>query len=262
MNPFHSWIRMPEFTWRRQRSIDANLRSVSLASAVITRSALPNVNCTLSAVPLMSCEMIVSEPGSPRPRTRGRYTCVGAAHPIAACTAPLALSESVQRRSESQISGTAASRTRMWISGMICWTCDSSAALRPEDGNRRHVLLTLKVGPLDGTSMKLKPVSQALARYWIESGAYSHVTVVAVVVSDVARGLATWTGFGTLYVNDCHAPCNPSQNETSELRSRLERCWRLNENLRGPRPTAKRCSAFASNSPKRCTTTGRSWVKP
>ena len=40
-----------------------------------------------------------------------------------------------------------------------------------------------------GTSMKLKPVWQALARYWIESGAYSQVTLVAVVV---------WSGLGTL----------------------------------------------------------------
>ena len=50
----------------------AYFRSVSLASAVITRSALPKVNRTLSAVPLMSWEMITSEPGSPRPSTRGR----------------------------------------------------------------------------------------------------------------------------------------------------------------------------------------------
>src|SRR5579872_4083854 len=63
-------------------------------------------------------------------------------------------------------------------------------------------------------------------------------------------------------MNDCHAPWMPSQNVMSELRSRFERCWRLKANLRGPSPTAKRCSAFASNSPKRWTTTGRSWAKP
>ena len=72
MTPFQSCSRMPEFTWKRQRSISAYFRSVSLASCVITRSALPKVKRTLSEVPLMSCEIRTSEPGSPIPIRRGR----------------------------------------------------------------------------------------------------------------------------------------------------------------------------------------------
>ena len=37
--------------------------------------------------------------------------------------------------------------------------------------------------------MKLNPTWQAFARYWIESGAYSQVTFV---------GLVVWSAFGTL----------------------------------------------------------------
>src|ERR1039457_5875925 len=47
MTPFQSCSRIPELTWKRQRSISAYFRSVSLASCVITRSPLPNVKRTL-----------------------------------------------------------------------------------------------------------------------------------------------------------------------------------------------------------------------
>src|ERR1017187_5788880 len=38
MTPFQSCSRIPELTWKRQRSISAYFRSVSLESCVITRS--------------------------------------------------------------------------------------------------------------------------------------------------------------------------------------------------------------------------------
>ena len=40
------------------------------------------------------------------------------------------------------MSATADSRTRMWTSGMICWTSESSAVDSAVEGNRRQVELT------------------------------------------------------------------------------------------------------------------------
>ena len=44
MKPDQNWSRMPVLMWYSERSMLANFRSVSFASAVIVRSALPNVN--------------------------------------------------------------------------------------------------------------------------------------------------------------------------------------------------------------------------
>ena len=62
------------------------------------------------------------------------------------------------------------SRTRMWTSGMICWTCESSAVWSVEDGKRRQVAVDgidgrgRRVGDLDEVEADLAGVGEVLDR--------------------------------------------------------------------------------------------------
>jgi len=44
---------------------------------------------------------------------------------------------------DDQSGAAAASRVRMWTSGMICWTSESNAVASPLEGNRRQVEATV-----------------------------------------------------------------------------------------------------------------------